>query len=219
MTDEEPNPPEEAGPPPPVTGTADLPQPTPPSTSRRRVTGMTLALMSLGGVVLVTASALAIWQFVRAGNLTDELAQTRAELATSDSTLAATKSDLDRATDRLDRIDAEAAARAAATHTITVSFLFKGGPSSDPCSTPAGYSDLTDGTPVRITNDDGKLVGTTSLGTGTPATDGCQFTIRVPDVEVGDAKILSAEVGRRGAISVPVSDLRLYGWTFYISLG
>jgi len=219
MTDEEPALPVDAGPPPPLTGTADFLPPMPPATTGRRVTRVALVLMTLGGVLLVTTTALAIWQFVRAGNLTDELAETRADLATSDSTLAATRSDLDRATDRLDRIDAEAAARAAATHTITVSFLFKGGPSYDPCSTPTGYNDLTYGTPVRITNDDGKLVGTTSLGTGTPASDGCQFTIRVPDVEVGDAKILSAEVGRRGAIAVPVSDLRVFGWTFYISLG
>jgi len=70
-----------------------------------------------------------------------------------------------------------------------------------------------------VTNDDGKLVGSGFLGTGTVHAGKCQFSIRMPDVAVAEAKFLSAEVGRRGAISRSVGDLATDMCTFYITLG
>jgi len=134
-------------------------------------------------------------------------------------TASSLQAELDLAKDRLKRAEDEAARKTAETHNVYVQFTFGGGVAGDPCTPSSGFNDITAGTPVRVTNDEGKLIGSASLGTGTVQSGKCQFSVRMPDVLVADAKFLSAEVGRRGAVPKSASELARDMWTFYVTLG
>ena len=83
------------------------------------------------------------------------------------------------------------------------------------CRGKDGYSDLGPGMPVTVKDENGKLLGATSLGpatlvgTGTGGSAFCRFSF---NVMVDPAQIYSIEPGRRGAVSYPRHELEANGW-------
>jgi hypothetical protein len=87
------------------------------------------------------------------------------------------------------------------------------------CHGTGGYSDIGPGQPVTVKDENGTLLGTSSLGDADllspPGTDGssfCRFPFSVSGV--GDAQVYTIEIGRPGrrAISYPRADLEASGW-------
>jgi predicted nucleic acid-binding Zn ribbon protein len=112
--------------------------------------------------------------------------------------------------------------KASSKHDISGSFtLFDSdlvGDEGDLCEGEGGYSDLGSGTPVRVTDAEGKLIGATSLGFGEIVTSGtCSFDFVLEGVE--DAEFYRFEVGDRGEISYPKEDLEDIGWSVFFSIG
>jgi hypothetical protein len=85
------------------------------------------------------------------------------------------------------------------------------------CSGAGGYSDIKAGMPVTVKDESGKILGATSLGTGTGGATLCTFAFTIAGV--GDATIYSVEAGRRGAVSYPKADLEANGWTVGLTIG
>ena len=69
--------------------------------------------------------------------------------------------------------------------------------------------------PITVKDESGKILGATTLGTGTGSPTHCTFTFVFNDV--GDANIYSVEGGRRGAVSYPRSQMEANGWTVRIA--
>jgi len=107
-------------------------------------------------------------------------------------------------------------------HTINGTFVLNGDSDSiltlgTTCWGDDGYSDLAPGMPITVKDESGKILGATSLGTGTGNSSRCTFTFVLDGV--GDANIYSVEGGRRGAVSYPRSQLEDSGWTVALSIG
>ncbi|SSC21614.1 Hypothetical protein KLENKIAIHU_183, partial [Klenkia terrae] len=85
------------------------------------------------------------------------------------------------------------------------------------CNGTGGYSDIGSGTPVRVTDGDGALLGAASLGDGAYIGGGCLRSVTVSDL--GDAAFYSVEVGDQGQISKSAAELEADGWSFDVSLG
>jgi hypothetical protein len=112
--------------------------------------------------------------------------------------------------------------KTASSHDISGSFtLFDSdmtGDDGDLCEGEGGYGDLGSGTPVRVTDAEGKLIGATTLGFGhTTARGACEFEFTIPDVE--ETEFYRFEVGRRGEISYSKDELADVGWAVFLSVG
>jgi predicted nucleic acid-binding Zn ribbon protein len=112
--------------------------------------------------------------------------------------------------------------KATSKHDISGSFtLFDTdllGDEGEPCEGDGGYSDLGSGTPVRVTDAEGKLIGATTLGFGDIVSSGtCSFDFLLEDV--ADTEFYRFEVGDRGEISYPKEDLEDIGWSVFFSIG
>jgi hypothetical protein len=87
------------------------------------------------------------------------------------------------------------------------------------CHGTGGYSDIGPGQPVTVKDENGKLLGASSLGdadllfpAGTDGSSFCRFPFSVSGL--GDAQIYTVEIGRfpRGAFSWSRADLESNGW-------
>ncbi|MEU6339397.1 hypothetical protein ABZ883_00360 [Streptomyces sp. NPDC046977] len=83
----------------------------------------------------------------------------------------------------------------------------------EPCSGTGGYSDIDFGTQVNVTDAEGTLVATGSLGLGEKIDEGCAFTFTVDDITPG-SKFYTVEVSQRGGLTQTEADLRAGGLAF-----
>ncbi|GAA4308131.1 Hypothetical protein KLENKIAIHU_2768 [Klenkia terrae] len=103
------------------------------------------------------------------------------------------------------------------SHAVTVLFTLSDSDLRQDCEGDGGYADIGPGTPVRLTNESGVVLGATSLSEGDYSGGTCTWTLTIPDV--GDAQFYSIEVGDRGQITNSSSEMEASGWSFFISLG
>lgn len=88
------------------------------------------------------------------------------------------------------------------------------------CSGSGGYSDLDIGGQVTLTDDSGKIIGSTTLSTGTASSSSeCEFAFRFDQPIVPTARFYSVEVTHRGKITDSADELRASGWAFSLSIG
>lgn len=85
------------------------------------------------------------------------------------------------------------------------------------CAGSGGYDDIHAGAQVRVTNEDGKVLGVSALGSGTPAGLYCSFSFTVDPLP--KASVYSFEVSRRGQISYTAKQLETALWMVELSLG
>jgi len=102
-------------------------------------------------------------------------------------------------------------------HDIDVTFTLTDDELGESCQGDGGYSDIGSGTPVRVTDGDGSLLGAGSLGEGAYFGGGCLWAVTIDGVK--DADFYSVEIGGRGAISKSATELEGDDWTFDVSLG
>ncbi len=120
------------------------------------------------------------------------------------------------------------ASRAAshATHTVKGTFeLHDSSPYSDnywtsggSCEGSGGYSDIQEGATVNVLNQDGTVIATGALGSGTAVTRSeCDFPINVDNVP--DATFYKIEVTHRGQLTFSKSEMESNDWTVHPTLG
>ncbi|MET7904790.1 hypothetical protein ABZS86_26350 [Streptomyces sp. NPDC005355] len=97
--------------------------------------------------------------------------------------------------------------------TLTLADVGAGLETGEPCSGTGGYSDIDLGTQVNITDEDGTLVATGSLGLGEKAEAGCVFSFTVDDIAPG-SKFYTVEVSHRGGLTQTEAALRAGGLEF-----
>jgi hypothetical protein len=85
------------------------------------------------------------------------------------------------------------------------------------CKGTSGYSDLGPGTPVTLKDGDGKLLGTTTLGTGSGTAVRCTFSFNFTNIP--EVSFYTLEVGRRGGISYGLSDMKAQSWSMGATIG
>jgi hypothetical protein len=89
------------------------------------------------------------------------------------------------------------------------------------CVGKGGYDDIDSRTQVTVTDGDGKLLATGSLGSGQlkpGTTTVCIFPIVVDD-SLPKKGFYKIEVGRRGALSYSYSDMQQRDWAVAFTLG
>lgn len=101
---------------------------------------------------------------------------------------------------------------------MDVALAVLGGETAAPCpeGTLGGWSDVHDGTPVRLTDDTGVLLAETELVGGLADGGTVTFSFVVPDVP--DAAGYGVEVGRRGVWEQTYAELDEAGWETRLDL-
>jgi hypothetical protein len=103
-------------------------------------------------------------------------------------------------------------------HTVAGTFDLTGSFDGSTCQGSDGYDDIREGLGVTLTDGDGKVLATSSLGPGTPNGLGdCEFTFSLGGVP--EVASYSVEVGDRGRLTYLLEDMRSAGWTFGLTLG
>ncbi|MGW3735164.1 hypothetical protein [Streptomyces sp. NPDC005148] len=97
--------------------------------------------------------------------------------------------------------------------TLTLAEVGAGLETGELCSGTGGYSDIDFGTQVNVTDADGTLVATGSLGLGEKAEAGCVFPFTVDDIAPG-SKFYTVEVAHRGGLTQTEAALRAGGLEF-----
>jgi hypothetical protein len=108
-----------------------------------------------------------------------------------------------------------------ATTTVTGEFvLTDSNTARSSCIGHGGYSDIGPGTQVILTNQDGKILGSSEFSTGTADTHGytCTYSFTIPDVPT-DQNQYSIEISHRGKVVNSQSRLSTNGWKFALSMG
>lgn len=101
--------------------------------------------------------------------------------------------------------------------TLVGTFYLYDQDSAENCDSPsAGYDDISDGTEVLITDEDGKVVGSSELSNGRSTTGGCVWDF---SSAVGNAEFYSVEVGRRGKVTWSKAELSGLDWEISLQLG
>jgi len=87
----------------------------------------------------------------------------------------------------------------------------------DRCEGMGGFSDIVQGTPVKVYDAKGAVVATGALGLGTPSKDKpwCVFPVRVAHVP-GRSKFFEVEVSHRGRIKISNKEAREDGFGAYL---
>jgi hypothetical protein len=85
------------------------------------------------------------------------------------------------------------------------------------CQGSGGYSDMSPGDGVTVKDGDGKLLATTTLGSGSGTTTRCTFDFSLPNVP--EAAFYTIEVGRRGGLSYPLAEMKAQDWSVELTLG
>ena len=89
----------------------------------------------------------------------------------------------------------------------------------DSCSGDGGYSDISDGTEVVVTNESGTTLGTATLGPGTYDGTACVFDFTFHNV--GKARFYRVHAGNsnRGGPEYSYSDMGADHWSVHLTLG
>lgn len=85
------------------------------------------------------------------------------------------------------------------------------------CKGTGGYSDMGPGRPVTVRDDTGKILASTTLGTGTGSSRRCVWVFTLPDVP--EVSFYAVEVGRRGEVTYSLADMKANDWTVSLTLG
>jgi hypothetical protein len=85
------------------------------------------------------------------------------------------------------------------------------------CEGSGGYGDIDSGSNVTLKDGQGKILASGSLGPGSPGAGQCMFSFTLNDVP--EVPFYSIEIGRRGAITDSLEELRSNGWKFELSIG
>lgn len=88
---------------------------------------------------------------------------------------------------------------------------------ADGCAGKVGYQDITTGATVTVSDESGKILGTSQLGKGDDNRPYCVFTFRVDGVS--SANTYQVEVSHRGKVPYSTSDLAAKGWKVDLRLG
>jgi hypothetical protein len=88
------------------------------------------------------------------------------------------------------------------------------------CIGQGGYTDITPGVSVILTNQDNKILGSSTLGTGVVDSSAgtCTYSFTIPDVPE-DQSQYAIEVSHRGKVVNSKSELSANGWKFGLSMG
>ena len=88
------------------------------------------------------------------------------------------------------------------------------------CIGQGGYSDITRGVSVILTNQDGKILGSSALGAGVSDSSAgtCTYNFTIPDVPE-DQSQYAIEVSHRGKVVNSKTELSANGWNFGLSMG
>lgn len=106
------------------------------------------------------------------------------------------------------------------SHTIAGTMTLyesSGGLNGAYCYGESGYDDIEDGAEVRVTDEDGTLIGSGNLESGRMDAGDCVFKFEVPDVK--DTSYYSVEVSHRGGLSFSKSEMESNGWEVHATLG
>lgn len=89
------------------------------------------------------------------------------------------------------------------------------------CEGRGGYSDISPGVPVILTNQDNKILGSTSLGPGSAdiSAGTCTYNFTISDIPKKDQSQYAIEVSHRGKVVNSYSEMVANGWTFKLSMG
>lgn len=85
------------------------------------------------------------------------------------------------------------------------------------CQGTGGYSDIGPGTSVTLKDGEGKILATATLGSGSGTLITCTFTFTFTNVP--EVPFYSFEVGRRGALTYSLDDMKSKGWALGATLG
>lgn len=85
------------------------------------------------------------------------------------------------------------------------------------CDGTGGYGDIAPGAQVTLKDGDGKILGSTSLSTGSGSTSSCTFKFSIANVP--EVPFYSVEIGRRGAVTDSLAEMQATGWVFGLTLG
>jgi hypothetical protein len=88
------------------------------------------------------------------------------------------------------------------------------------CVGQGGYADISPGVAVILTNEDGKILGSTILGEGKAdtSTGTCTYSFSIRGVSESSAQY-AVEVSHRGKVVNSRADMAANGWVFGISMG
>lgn len=86
------------------------------------------------------------------------------------------------------------------------------------CIGTGGYDDIGPGTNVVVKDQDGRILGSGSLGAGKSHGWGCTYRFHVAEVRE-DQQQYTLEISHRGGITESVGELRGNGWRFSVTLG
>jgi hypothetical protein len=101
------------------------------------------------------------------------------------------------------------------TDTSTLTTGIKSGVSG--CQGTGGYSDIGPGTGATLKDGEGKILATATLGSGSGTLITCTFTFTFTNVP--EVPFYSFEVGRRGALTYSLDDMKNRGWALGATLG
>lgn len=87
------------------------------------------------------------------------------------------------------------------------------------CSTDGGYSDIATGRQVLVTDEDGSILATSSLESGTVEDGFCTFPFTIEKVGKANYYEVSTGNSNRGGLTVSADELAAQGWTVHLSLG
>lgn len=85
------------------------------------------------------------------------------------------------------------------------------------CDGANGYSDITEGAEVTISNQSGTILATGALDQGSWSSNSCVFDFSVPHVR--DATFYQIEVGHRGNVTFSKAQLQQNSWQALLTLG
>lgn len=87
----------------------------------------------------------------------------------------------------------------------------------DYCSNEYGYDDISVGSPVQVSDENGQTIGAASLGSGEVRDGACAFDYVISDLP--DAGFYNVSVGRRGELTYSRSELEEKNWELVSTLG
>lgn len=86
------------------------------------------------------------------------------------------------------------------------------------CIGQGGYSDISAGATVVITDQTERIVGSGSLDEGVASDASCTYSFSIPDVRQ-DEQQYAVEISHRGKVVQSAAEMQLRGWSFSVSLG
>lgn len=118
-----------------------------------------------------------------------------------------------------DGVSGEQAAAASPAYTILIRFeLDDYSSAAASCKGQGGYGDIGAGTPVKLTDQSGTILGAKSLGAGTRNGSACTWDVTMPGIPTGRS-FYSVEIASRGQITKGEDELKSDSYSFTVSLG